>query len=257
MAWTRIDDKFLLNPKVQTVGIHGMALYLSGLIYCNGNLTDGFIMDGVLPMLCGMAFQTPAKKVADKLVEVNLWERVDGGYQIHDFLSFNKSKKEIETINKTRATNGAKHKRFAKQTGTDLLSEQVPINPKPLLNTSTTTTTRDGEISEIAKIYESEIGALTGMIRDKLVMAIEEYPKDWIIKALEESASNNKRSWSYAEAILKRWKVDGFQADTRQKTFGNKKPSAGHIRQIDKKDEWGYIPGYVSDTSNEEVVYDD
>ena len=79
MAWTRIDDKFLLNPKIQTVGVHGMALYLSGLIYCNSNLTDGFILEGVLPMLCGMAYQTPAKKTADLLVEVNLWEKLKVG----------------------------------------------------------------------------------------------------------------------------------------------------------------------------------
>jgi hypothetical protein len=140
MAWTRIDDKFLLNPKVQTVGVYGMALYLSGLIYCNGNLTDGFIMEGVLPMLCGMAFQTPARKIADKLVEVNLWEAAEGGYQIHDFLTFNKSKQEIELLNKTRANNGAKGGRLPKQTETELLSKQVskqvskqpPIIPNPL-----------------------------------------------------------------------------------------------------------------------------
>lgn len=124
--------------------------------------------------------------------------------------------------------------------------------------TTTTTIARENEISEISRTYESEIGMLTGMIRDKLIMALDEYPKDWIIKALEQSALNNKRNWAYAEAILKRWKVDGFQTDTRANNRNSKKPnSIGHVRAIDDKSMWGYIPGYVGDTSNEEVVIND
>jgi len=137
MAWTRIDDKFLMNPKIQAAGVYGMALYLSGLIYCNTNLTDGYIPEVMLPALCGLAYQMPSKKVADILVDLNLWESVPGGYLVHDFLTFNKSKKEIELLNKTRANNGAKGGRVAKQTGkqneTDLLSKQPPIIPNTLI----------------------------------------------------------------------------------------------------------------------------
>ncbi len=109
MAWTRIDDKFLMNPKIQTAGPLGMALYLAGLIYANANLTDGFIVESMLPVLCGMAYQTPSKGMAQVLVNLNLWEKVEGGYQIHDFLEFNKSRDQIKTLNKQRAENGAKN----------------------------------------------------------------------------------------------------------------------------------------------------
>lgn len=61
----------------------------------------------------------------------------------------------------------------------------------------------------IFKIYEQEIGALTGMIGELLKDAETIYPEDWIIEALQESARQNKRSWSYAEAILKRRKAEG------------------------------------------------
>ena len=100
MAWTRIDDKFLMNPKVQSAGAYGMALYLAGLIYANTNLTDGFIVESMLPVLCGMAYQTPSKGMAQVLVNLNLWEKVEGGYQIHDFLEFNKSREQIKILNK-------------------------------------------------------------------------------------------------------------------------------------------------------------
>ncbi len=36
-----------------------------------------------------------------------------------------------------------------------------------------------------------------------------------------------------------------------------KQTSTGHVRAIDDKSMWGYIPGYVVDTSNEEVVIND
>jgi len=223
MAWTRIDDKFLMNPKVQSAGAYGMALYLSGLIYCNTNLTDGFIPDVMLPVLCGLAFQTPNKKGADVLVSLNLWERVDGGYLIHDFLSFNKSKQEIELINKRNAMNGAKNKRDAYQTathlgtemGTENISKPVPINPNTLnpntLNPEKIKTTATGgeTLGAVVRVYESEIGVITASIADELKQAVSEYPDGWIEDALREAARQNKRMWSYARAILKRWKAEG------------------------------------------------
>lgn len=61
----------------------------------------------------------------------------------------------------------------------------------------------------IFTIYEHEIGALTPMIGEQLGFAEKDYPPGWVEDALKESALCNKRSWKYAEAILKRWKVEG------------------------------------------------
>ncbi len=250
MAWTRIDDKFLMNPKVQAVGVFGMALYVAGLIYSNSNLTDGFIANSMLPMICGMAYQTPARKTAEKLVEANLWEQVEGGYQIHDFLSFNKSKQEIEMLNRKRANNGAKGGRPAKQTETDLLTEketdlvtkmqtkmvsnQPPIIPNTL-NPNTLKEIkqpppdeREAQIGTIFKTYEHEIGLITPAIADDIISAIDDYPLEWFEDAFEEAAKNNKRNWSYALAILKRWKADGFKVDMRKQVTSS-------VRQINHK----------------------
>ena len=215
-----------------------MALYLSGLIYSNTNLTDGYIPDVMLPALCGLAYQTPSKKIAGLLVDLNLWERVPGGYQIHDFLTFNKSKQEIDLLNKQRAENGAKGGRPTKQTETglltetltDLLSKQPPINPNTLiplypndLKDSTTTVLRvqNDLVDSIVQVYEQEIGKLTPTIMDDILAVIEDYPLDWFAEAFREAVRNNKPSWKYAEGILKRWKVDGFKVDTRTKRANN------------------------------------
>jgi len=54
------------------------------------------------------------------------------------------------------------------------------------------------------------------MLSDKIDAAIKDYSAEWVIKAIEVAVSQEKRSWAYADGILKRWKRDGFQADTRQ-----------------------------------------
>jgi len=61
----------------------------------------------------------------------------------------------------------------------------------------------------IFKVYESEIGVLTATIAEELKLAVSEYPDGWISDALKEASRQNKRNWSYARAILKRWKAEG------------------------------------------------
>ena len=75
---------------------------------------------------------------------------------------------------------------------------------------------------EIFTIYEHEIGALTPMIADELIDASGEYSDDWVADALRESARQNKRSWAYARAILKRRKADGGRVE--------KKPAVRKLR---------------------------
>ncbi len=61
----------------------------------------------------------------------------------------------------------------------------------------------------VFKLYEENIGPLTPLIADAMKDAEETYQAEWIAEAIELSVTNNKRSWKYAEAILKRWKEEG------------------------------------------------
>jgi DnaD/phage-associated family protein len=64
-------------------------------------------------------------------------------------------------------------------------------------------------IESVFKVYEKEIGIITPSISDRIIEAEKNYPIEWIPDALKEAAKNNKRSWGYAEGILKRWKTEG------------------------------------------------
>jgi len=65
------------------------------------------------------------------------------------------------------------------------------------------------ERSNLFRLYEQHIGALTPLIADMLKEAEKEYPSAWFEEAFEIAAAKNARNWKYVEAILKRWKEKG------------------------------------------------
>jgi DnaD/phage-associated family protein len=65
------------------------------------------------------------------------------------------------------------------------------------------------ERPNIFVLYEANIGPLTPLIADALKDAEATYPVEWIEDAIGLAVKNNKRSWKYCEAILKRWKDEG------------------------------------------------
>jgi len=65
------------------------------------------------------------------------------------------------------------------------------------------------ERPNIFRLYEENIGPLTPLIADALKDAEETYSTEWIADTIELAVKNNKRSWKYCEAILKRWKEEG------------------------------------------------
>lgn len=61
----------------------------------------------------------------------------------------------------------------------------------------------------VFRLYEQNIGPLTPIIADQLVVAASEYPAEWIEDAIGEAVSYNKRSWRYIQRILENWKESG------------------------------------------------
>ena len=61
----------------------------------------------------------------------------------------------------------------------------------------------------IYAVYEENIGPITPLIADHLKDAEETYPLGWIMEAIDEAVSRNKRSWRYVATILRRWETEG------------------------------------------------
>jgi len=94
MSWAKIDDRANEHRKQVAAGADACWLWTCGLMYVNRqDARDGFIPDGVLGML--YPFKS-ARKLAAKLVDVGLWDKVDDGYQVHNFEKWNKSREQID-----------------------------------------------------------------------------------------------------------------------------------------------------------------
>lgn len=108
MAYTNTDYSFWTNPKVRKAGRDAAFLYIAGNGFCNEYLTDGFISDTDIETVAFNAFQRQPKKAVESLVRAGLWDRVPGGYKIHDYLDYNKSKQEIEELRSKKSYAGKK-----------------------------------------------------------------------------------------------------------------------------------------------------
>lgn len=93
MSWVKIDDHANEHRKQVAAGPVACWLWACGLMYANRQPTrDGFIPVGVVSML----FAGANKKLAEKLVEVGLWEATDGGYRVHDYHDYQPTQEETD-----------------------------------------------------------------------------------------------------------------------------------------------------------------
>lgn len=137
MPWVRIDENFPHHPKVMAAGPLGLAMQVAALCYCNRYLTDGFIPKAVVPTLLnfdGLAVRVRHGElvgdgkdatwelVVEDLLRAGLWEEVEGGYRIHDYLDYQPSRTEVlaereaakERMARRRKRSQEVHEKFAR-----------------------------------------------------------------------------------------------------------------------------------------------
>lgn len=93
MPWGKLDDSFYDHPKLDELGrdrLAGAGLWAVSISWCNKRLTDGHVTFERIARLGGTT------RLAERLADVGLYERVPGGYLIHDFLDFNDSREMVE-----------------------------------------------------------------------------------------------------------------------------------------------------------------
>lgn len=136
MSWFRVDDGFTDHPKVIALraGKHwkgALALWALAGSHCSKHLTDGFVSAAVLSHLGGTTQE------ADALVAVNLWTRVDGGYQFHEWDERNPTKAKVLAA---RAADAARKRKGgndgfqaeSKRIPTGVPSDAVPPSASPV-----------------------------------------------------------------------------------------------------------------------------
>jgi hypothetical protein len=111
MAWVKLDDHFVDHPKVLAAGPLAGFLYVAGLCYANRFLTDGFIpLEQVTRLLPKNGHGSA--QLSDRLCKAGLWQSATrndvSGFQIHDFLKYQPSKRRVLRDRKHTAKRQAK-----------------------------------------------------------------------------------------------------------------------------------------------------
>lgn len=108
MAWARFESDFTRHGKVQRIAAElrpaALALDLAAICYAVDVLTDGFVSGSMAHSLAIEIGVLHGQRGAEKelasctaeLVRVGLWDPVDGGYEIHDFLDYQPSAEEVK-----------------------------------------------------------------------------------------------------------------------------------------------------------------
>lgn len=126
MAWVRLDDQYPEHPKVTAAGHLAGWLDVCAMAYCNRQLTDGFVAKSMVPRLSTVP--APMKRAAE-LVAAGRWTEVDGGFQIHDYLAYQKTADQIRRDRDGAAERQAKFR--SRHAGSNAVTNG-PVTPSPI-----------------------------------------------------------------------------------------------------------------------------
>lgn len=152
MAYVRFDDGWADNPKLVQAGPLAAHLWALSISYANRHLTDGHVPAGILDRLVGWSGisqdgePVTNARLAEQLIAVGLWHRTETGYEIHDYLDHQPTRREVEKrrrdVSAARSRAGRKGgqangKQTGKQTGskpqaTGKHPEQAIAKPHPI-----------------------------------------------------------------------------------------------------------------------------
>ena len=88
MTWLKKDDRFPEHRKMRRLSDGAYRLHDTALCACAKDETDGMVTE---TDIADMQHGDRLRKYVPALVEAGLWEVVEGGWEIHDFLHYNPS----------------------------------------------------------------------------------------------------------------------------------------------------------------------
>lgn len=107
MPFLNLDDNFADHPKVDALSDGAFRLHVAGLCYSSKHLTNGYIPADRAPRLVPRFRRAMLEELLG-----GLWLPALNGYEIHDYLDWNRSREEIEQdrerIKKARSEAGKK-----------------------------------------------------------------------------------------------------------------------------------------------------
>lgn len=92
MTWIKLDDNFADHPKIAPLTHGAFRLHVAGICYCARHLTDGIIASDDIPRLIRGYRAAHLTELTDR----GLWLPILTYMEIHDYLQWNPSRKDVE-----------------------------------------------------------------------------------------------------------------------------------------------------------------
>lgn len=93
MTWAKLDDQFFRHRRNIALSHKAIALKLACVCFCCGNLTDGKILTGEMPLV--LAEARVSKATLRELIENGDLVPLVDGWQVKDFLQWQRSRTEV------------------------------------------------------------------------------------------------------------------------------------------------------------------
>lgn len=145
------------------------------------------------------------------------WEQIDNVKTANGRKGGRPKKAETEKAN--GLDENLKNQQVISVSKKSLEKEKKKDKEKDKDNISSSTATAENDISACVQAYEQNIGPIARAAFDDISRQLTDLPADLICEAIGEAALNNKRSWNYVKAILKRCReqnilsVDAYRAE--------------------------------------------
>lgn len=101
MTWFKVDDRAAFNAKVLRAGNEAFGAWTRAGSWTSAEGKDGFIPDETAELIA-------KKRVWERAVSAGLMSRVDGGWQIQNYLEYNPSAEQVASKREARAQAGSK-----------------------------------------------------------------------------------------------------------------------------------------------------
>lgn len=222
MPWFKVDDQLAVNMKVLAAGNTAMGLWVRAGSWCAAQLTNGFVPDGMVPVLGG------SRRDAEALHAAGLWHAAEGGWQFHDWDEYQPTREQVLAERAAAADRMRKVRETKKRSGEqqanvrannertsaersdevrDVFAFPVPSRPDPMTDRTTTTSSptevdaRDEQDetleAQAAKYRIKDFGRLRVAIMQHLHPADDPTDAELldILAELDKVATGHVKSW--------------------------------------------------------------
>jgi hypothetical protein len=207
MSWAKLDDGVTFHAKTVAAGNEAFGAWCRLITWSSGQLTDGAIPAQIALLICASA------DVVAKLVDVGLLDKSGDGYEIHDYLKYNPSAREVrkqrETQRNQRSIAG-KASATKRQRGVNGSVEQ-PLNEvstpsRPVPTRPDITTERDharASSGEVGGKLSDAFGSLLSSADQLKLAELQPVTADELERAIAETKSKASRpNIRYALSVI-------------------------------------------------------